>query len=315
MPIVNTDIPITSQSNDQMILDIVAAYPFCRTEVLTSTVYQRPVRTLVIGTGPRKVIYSASHHANEWITSLVLLKFAEDFAEAIQNGGDIGGRNAQALANAVTIYMVPMVNPDGVDLVTGAIRSGNIQYDLAQRLAQDYPSIPFPQGWKANLLGVDLNLQYPAGWLQAREIKFSQGFTRPGPRDYVGRAPLNQLETQALAGYTEYIDPALILAYHSQGKEIYWQFMDYEVPGAEALGREMARLSGYTLAETPYASSFAGYKDWFIQQFRRPGYTIEVGSGENPLPLSQFDEIYRDNLPILITAATGLNNGQLSIDN
>lgn len=304
--IVKTDIPITSQSNDQMILDIVNTYPFCRTELLTSTVYQRPVRTLVIGTGPRKVIYSASHHANEWITSLVLLKFAEEFAEAIASGKEIAGVDAQALANAVTIYMVPMVNPDGVDLVTGAIGPGDIQYDLAQRLAQDYPAIPFPEGWKANLLGVDLNLQYPAGWLQAREIKFSQGFTRPGPRDYVGRAPLNQLETRALAGYTEFIDPALILAYHSQGGEIYWQFRDYDVPGAEELGQELARVSGYTLADVPYESGFAGYKDWFIQQFRRPGYTIEVGRGENPLPLEQFDEIYRNNLPLLVTAATGL---------
>ncbi len=304
--IVRTDIPITSQSNDQMILDIVKTYPFCRTEELTSTAFQRPVRTLVIGTGPRKVIYSASHHANEWITSLVLLKFAEDLADAIASGGQIAGVDAQTLSNAVTIYMVPMVNPDGVDLVTGAIQAGNIQYDLAQRLAQDYPAIPFPDGWKANLLGVDLNLQYPAGWLQAREIKFSQGFTRPGPRDYVGRAPLNQLETQALAGYTEFIDPALILAYHSQGGEIYWQFKDYEVPGAEELGRELARVSGYTLADVPYESGFAGYKDWFIQQFRRPGYTVEVGRGENPLPLSQFDEIYRDNLPLLVTAAAGL---------
>ena len=71
------------------------------------------------------------------------------------------------------------------------------------------------------------------------------------------------------------------------------------------MGRKMAEASGYTLADTPYASSFAGYKDWFIQEFRRPGYTIEVGEGENPLPLSQFDEIYRDVLPILIIAATG----------
>jgi len=197
------------------------------------------------------------------------------------------------------------VDPDGVDLVTGAIQAGNIQFDLAQRLSQDYPTIPFPDGWKANLLGVDLNLQYPAGWLQAREIKFSQGYTTPGPRDYVGRAPLNQFETQALAGYTEVIDPELVLAYHSQGQEIYWQFMDYEVPGARELGEKMAAASGYTLADTPYASSFAGYKDWFIQQFRRPGYTIEVGQGENPLPLSQFDEIYRDNLPILLIAANG----------
>jgi len=197
------------------------------------------------------------------------------------------------------------VNRDGVDLVTGAIEAGNIQYDLAQRLSQDYPAIPFPEGWKANLLGVDLNLQYPAGWLMAREIKFSQGYTRPGPRDYVGRAPLNQLESQALAGYTEYIDPELVLAYHAQGKEIYWQFMNYEVPGAKELGQQMAEASGYTLAEVPYASAFAGYKDWFIQEFRKPGYTIEVGSGTNPLPLSQFPEIYRDNVPILILGALG----------
>ena len=303
MPIVDTTVPITAQRCDQMIRQIVQAYPFCRSEVLTTTAFQRPVPTLVIGQGPRKVIYTAAHHANEWITALILLKFGEELAQAIQDDGQIFGQRARSISDAATIYMVPMVDPDGVDLVVGAIAPGSVQFDLAQRLAQDYPAIPFPRGWKANLLGVDLNLQYPAGWLQAREIKFSQGFTRPGPRDYVGRAPLNQFESKALAGYTEFIDPDLVLAFHSQGKEIYWQFRNYDIPGARELGEEFARVSGYTLAEAPYASSFAGYKDWFIEYFRRPDYTIEVGSGENPLPISQFDEIYRDNLGILVTGA------------
>lgn len=305
MPIVDTTVPITSESCDRMILNLVEKYPFCRTEVIAQTAFQRPLRTLVIGTGPRKVIYSASHHANEWITSYVLLRFAEELAEALQNDGEIFGILASDIAETATIYMVPMVDPDGVDLVVGAIAPGNIQFDLAQRLARDYPSIPFPDGWKANLLGVDLNLNYPAGWLQAREIKFSQGFTSPGPRDYVGRAPLNQFETQAMAGYTEYIDPALVLAYHSQGKEIYWSFQDIPVEGARELGEQFAKVSGYTLTEPAYNSSFAGYKDWFIQNFRKPGYTIEVGKGVNPLPLGQFDEIYRDNLGILVLAAIG----------
>ena len=57
---------------------------------------------------------------------------------------------------------------------------------------------------------------------------------------------------------------------------------------------------GYLLAETPYNSSFAGYKDWFIQDFNKPGYTIEAGLGENPLPISQFEQIYNDNLGILV---------------
>ena len=152
---------------------------------------------------------------------------------------------------------------------------------------------------------MDLNLQYPAGWLKAREIKFRQGYTKPAPRDYVGRAPLSQRETVALARYTEAVDPDLVLAFHTQGREIYWQFGDIPVPGARELGEEFARVSGYTLADTPYASSFAGYKDWFIQDFGRPGFTIECGEGENPLPVSQFGEIYRDNLGILVAAALG----------
>ena len=233
MAIVRTDMPITSAENERVIQQLVNTYPFLRTEVIANTAFQRPVSTLVIGTGPRKVIFTASHHANEWITSLILLKFAEEFAEAIQTGGRIYDRDARALAEQVTIYMVPMVDPDGVDLVVGAIAQGSMQYDLAKTLAENYPAIPFPEGWKANLLGVDLNLQYPAGWLRAREIKFSQGYTQPGPRDYVGRAPLNQLETRALAEYTRYIDPALVLAFHSQGREIYWQFGDIQVAGAE----------------------------------------------------------------------------------
>ena len=301
MAIVNTSVPITSESCDRMIREIVRTYPFCRSELLTTSAFQRPIRTLVIGNGPRKVIYSASHHANEWITTLVLLKFAEELAQGIQNGA----LDAKRIQETATIYMVPMVDPDGVDLVTGDIPAGSVQYQQAQEIAADFPAISFPDGWKANLLGVDLNLQYPAGWLTAREIKFRQGYDRPAPRDYVGHAPLNQLESRALAGYTEFIDPALVLTYHSQGKEIYWQFQDYEVPGAQELGEKMAAASGYTLADTPYASSFAGYKDWFIQNFRRPGYTIEVGEGVNPLPLSQFDEIYRDNVPILTIAALG----------
>ena len=296
---------MTPRLAEQTILDLVARYPFLRTEVLTETGQGRNIRTLVIGNGKRKVIYSASHHANEWITTPVLLKFVEEFAEALEKGGQIFGVSASQLAAGTTIYTVPMVNPDGVALVTGEIGPGEPEYERAKEIAANFPAIPFVEGWKANLAGVDLNLQYPARWLQAREIKYSQGYTRPAPRDFVGRAPLSQRETKALAGYTEYIDPDLVLAYHAQGKEIYWTFLEYQVPDARELGERFAEVSGYTLAEPAPESSYAGYKDWFIQAFRRPGYTVEVGMGQNPLPLEQFDEIYRDNLGILVNAAMG----------
>ena len=304
MPIVDTTKPITAASCDRMILEIVRTYPFCRTELLTTTAFQRPVRTLVIGQGERKVIYTAAHHANEWITALILLKFGEDLAAAIKADGEIFGRSAREISETATIYMVPMVDPDGVDLVVGAIAPGDIQYDLAQRLAQDYPAIPFPDGWKANLLGVDLNLQYPAGWLQAREIKFSQGFTSPGPRDYVGSAPLTAPESAAVYQFTREHDFSLILAYHTQGEVIYWKYLDYEPVNSYEIARYFGEVSGYTVEETPQESGYAGYKDWFIQEYNRPGYTIEVGMGENPLPMSQFDQIYEANKGILLGGMT-----------
>lgn len=306
MAIVQTDIPTTSALCRDTLRALAEAYPGIHLEELTTTAYGRPVEVVTIGRGERKVLYTAAHHANEWITTPVLLKFLEELAQAEAAGGRLYGVEARNILDAATIHLVPMVDPDGVDLVTGAIPVGTLEYEAARGLADNYPAIPFPEGWKANLLGVDLNLQYPAGWLRAREIKFAQGYVRPGPRDYVGRAPVNQRETIALADYTRVLDPDLVLAYHTQGQVIYWQFLDYQVPGARELGEEFARLSGYELADTPYSSSFAGYKDWFIQTFRRPGYTIEAGLGENPLPIGQFDEIYRANLGILVTAATGL---------
>ena len=306
MAIVKTDAPMTSELCTEIIRELAKAYPFFRVRELTTTAFGRPVWTVEAGEGERHVLYSAAHHANEWITTPIMLKFLEQLGEAAQSGGTLYGVPAETILNYSTLHVVPMVNPDGVDLVTGALQEDTYPYRKAEAMAEFYPNVPFPEGWKANLLGVDLNLQYPAGWLQAREIKFSQGYTRPGPRDFVGRAPLNQRESLALAEYTEEADPALVLAYHSQGKVIYWQFEDIEVPGARELGEEFARVSGYILDDTPYESSFAGYKDWFIKTYRRPGYTIEVGSGENPLPIQQFDEIYRDNLGILVTAATGL---------
>ena len=303
-PVVPTDLPFTSELLQICIQGLLARYPFLTEQGIATTAYGRSVRLLKLGTGTRSVLYNASHHANEWITTPVLMKFLEDYARAISENGEIFGENARRLFRRTQLYLVPMVNPDGVDLVTGAIEPGSTQYEVARLIGAYYPFIPFPNGWKANLEGVDLNLNYPAGWEQARENKFALGFVGPAPRDYVGDAPLDQPESAAMARLTRRVDPRLTLSYHSQGEVIYWKFMDLEPENAREIGEEFARVSGYTLEDTPFASGFAGYKDWFIQDFDRPGYTIEVGHGENPLPPEQFDEIYAKNLGILTLGLT-----------
>ena len=145
-------------------------------------------------------------------------------------------------------------------------------------------------------------MQFPAGWEKAKEIKFSQGYTTPAPKNYVGAAPISEPESRAIYDFTLKNNFQLVIAYHTQGKEIYWNFQNLAPKNAQIIGEKFAKARGYLLAEVRYNSSFAGYKDWFIQQYIRPGYTIEAGLGENPLPISQFDEIYNDNIGILILA-------------
>lgn len=277
---------------------LAARYPFLTASSVGLSVMGKPLHLLRIGGGNKAAFYNASHHANEWITTPVLLKYMEDYAFAYANNGSIGGVSAASLYRNLTLYMVPLVNPDGVDLVTGALRSGEFYQD-ARILAEGYPSIPFPSGWKANIRGTDINLNYPAGWEEARRIKFAQGYTRPGPRDYVGSSPLSTPEAAALYDFTMAADFRLTLSYHTQGRVIYWKYLDLNPPGALQIAQRMSAASGYAVEETPYASGFAGYKDWFIYQFNRPGYTIEAGLGTNPLPISQFESIYRENIGIL----------------
>ena len=159
-------------------------------------------------------------------------------------------------------------------------------------------------GWKfLKSTGVDLNLQFPAGWRQAREIKFAQGYTMPGPRDFVGEGPLTEPEALAIYSFTLNHLFRLILAYHTQGEVIYWKYVNFLPPESEYIGRRFANVSGYALDITPPESAFAGFKDWFISEYNRPGYTIEAGLGINPLPISQFDQIYQDNIGILVLGA------------
>ena len=80
MAIVRTDIPTTSDLCEMEILALVQRYPFLSSEILTTTAFGRNIRTLVIRQGERHVLYTAAHHANEWITAPVLLKFMEELA-------------------------------------------------------------------------------------------------------------------------------------------------------------------------------------------------------------------------------------------
>ena len=301
-PVVPTDISYSAALVGYVVRGLAARYPFLDVGEIGQSVMGKPLWRLRLGSGENRVLYNATHHASEWICTPLLLKFTEDLAAAFAAGGTLCERSAAELLDYAQLLLIPAVNPDGMDLETGELQTGEF-YRGAEAIAALYPAVPFPSRWNANIRGTDLNLQYPAGWEEAKKIKFAQGVRGPAPGYYVGPAPLSAPESRALYDYTLAAAPRLTLSFHTQGEEIYWRYGECEPENAKQIGELFARLSGYRLTDPAAASSYAGYKDWFIQSFDRPGYTIEAGRGANPLPITDFDAIYEKALPILVYGA------------
>lgn len=266
-------------------------YPFLRVLNTGNSVLGNRIPELLIGNGSKRVHYNASFHANEWITTPVLMTFLNDYCLSLTNSTSIRGISTPPLYQQTLLSLVPMVNPDGVSLVMNGPPENETWRTRVIELNRG--STDF-SGWKANIRGVDLNDQFPARW----ELEKARNPSQPGPRDYGGEHPLSEPEAIAMADLTKRRDFARVIAFHTQGEVIYWGFENLEPPESEVIVNEFARVSGYEPVKT--IESYAGYKDWFIQDWRRPGFTVEVGTGTNPLPISQFDEIYVKTLGIFL---------------
>lgn len=299
--VVTLDVAPTYEIVRLQVQGLKARYPFLETGSIGKSVMGRELYYVRLGRGSREVSYNASHHANESITTPVLMEFIENYSKAYSAGGSIQGYNIRELYNLTSIYIIPLVNPDGVDLVAYWPNYEDPAFTAAARLNRT--GLPLPSVWKANIRGVDLNLNYPALWEREKQEEIEQGITSPGPRDFGGDAPLSEPESRAMVEFTRAHNFRIVIAYHTQGEVIYWQFQDYAPPVALTIVNQFAAISGYAVeAGTPEAA-YAGYKDWFLQEYRRPGYTIEVGRGVNPLPLGQLPQIYRENEGILLLGA------------
>lgn len=302
LDVVYTNIDYTYDIMKKDLEGLKARYPFIELESAGKSELGKEIYYVKLGNGPNKVFYNGSHHAIEWITSVLLMKFIENFSKAYATSQNLEGYNVRDIFSKSTIYVMPMVNPDGVDLVLNGLERSNPYYN--DLIKWNNGSLDFSKNWSANIRGVDLNHNYDAMWQESKNAEASYGIYGPGPTRYSGTSPESETESKAVANLTRNNNFRLVIAYHTQGELIYWNFQNLASPEARAIAVIFSQLSGYNLGETTGITSYAGYKDWFIEKFRRPGYTIEVGLGQNPLPISQFNKIYSDNIKVLLEGAT-----------
>jgi len=263
-------------------------YDFIKMNIIGKSVLGRDIYELRVGTGEKKIHFNASFHANEWITTVVLMSWLEDRLIYISQL-----TNKNEYLKSIQLSIVPMVNPDGVELIYAGKEAAIGLYDVA-RLNENRADF---YNWKANIRGVDLNKQFPAKWTEYKESIYCK---EPYYRDYPGEEPLTEPEAIAMYELVKQNDFDMLIGLHTQGNEFYWGYCGLEPPNAESIAREFEKVSGMKGIQN--IESHAGFRDWFISEYQKPGFTLELGKGINPIPLSQLEEIKLRTFPVLDAA-------------
>lgn len=298
MHLLTTPHPIDSARVRTLCMALCGRYGFLGLTPIGRSLLGRDIPALWLGEGKDTVLYAAAFHAQESITALVLLRLCEQICQAIERGVLLEGLDLRGVLTERRLVFVPLVNPDGVDIALHGSQAAGRFFSQAAALGADTPGL-----WQANARGVDLNHNFDAGWTALHEQEREAGILGPAPTRYGGPHPESEPETAALVRLCRATPFRLVLALHTQGEEIYWRYGDRTPPRSRMMAEVLAASSGYTVASPEGLAAHGGFKDWFIHTFARPGFTLEMGKGRNPLPLSDFEQLYAKAREMLLIAA------------
>ena len=215
----------------------------------------------------KQILIEGGIHAREYPASLVLIDIIEYISTQNLEGG---------------IYAAPLVNPDGARLVLDGLNWIKCDKLKEYILNINGNSKDFSQ-WKADILAVDLNVNFDALWGEGAQNIFC-----PAPGNFVGYYPESEREVRELIDFSYRTNPDLTLSFHTKGEVIYYGF---EALTPEELARDteianyISTINGYTPVMTE--NSVGGYSDWVSQYLRVPAFTIEIGPLSAPTPIPQ----------------------------
>lgn len=264
-------------------------FSFLQFSYLTESTMGRAIPLLTLGEGEKQIYYIGTHHGAERITSAVLIKFVWEFCKLAAAGAVIFGMNLDYIMQTRTLRIIPMLNPDGVEISANGVPHDNLWYT---RLVSMNGGKDFTH-WQANARGVDLNHNYDAGFEEYKKIEPTLGIVGGCATRFSGEAPESEAETGALCNFLRFNPPTALMTLHTQGREIYYTSGEICPPKAKTAAAYLSWLTGYKRAVPEGAAAYGGLTDYCIQKLGIPAFTIECGKGKNPLPP-------RDTLPIYL---------------
>lgn len=260
---------------------------FTRARRLGRSVCGRSIMALEIGCMKNPAVIVGGTHGMEWASVLVALRLACETVSAVNGRAAVHSIDLRKALSEHGAVIIPLLNPDGYDIR----REGRGVALKKTRLLSGFDDSVL-ELWQSNANGVDINHNFNAGFYKAMRQVADTGITGPSPTRYGGLFPFSQPESRTMRRLCELSHPRTLYSLHSQGQEIYWRYGDNIPDGSEYIAKLLAQLTGFTLCEPEKLASHAGLKDWFIKRYNRPGFTLELGYGQNPLPYEYFEAIW-----------------------
>ncbi len=255
-----------------------------------------------LGKGDKKIAVIAGVHGREGLTSLLTMKLIEEYAINYQKNEKFKEYNLTNLFDKITLIFIPMLNPDGIEIaINGIDHLDNKEFYI--KANEDNNNF---ERWKANARGVDLNKQFKADWENTKST------SEPHYSEYKGPNPESESESKALADLTRKEKFTAVICFHHSGRIIYWYYnqKNKELKRDQILAEKISNINGYELISPDDSNTkAAGYKDWFIKEFKNPGFTIEIGYKdkiEKPLPADKLTLFYEENKKIILELAENL---------
>lgn len=263
--------------------------------IIGYSTFFRPIYVFHVGAYEgNQMLMEGGIHAREYLSTLFLIEEIKFLHEQFVNGELSGG-----------YYVVPLVNPDGVALVLEGVSSVscNIQKDILKLINNGSDDFSL---WKANGLGVDLNVNFNAEWGKGTQNVFC-----PSSGNFVGYYPESEREVKILTEFTKQIYPSITISWHTKGEVIYYGF--YTLP-PKLIARDyqivlkISEVNGYSVLKTE--GSVGGFSDWVSLNLEVPAFTIEIGNQNISHPLNEenLSVVFEQNKYVPIVALNAVNN-------
>jgi g-D-glutamyl-meso-diaminopimelate peptidase len=254
------------------------------------------ILALRIGVGKDKALILGGMHGRETITTILLLDQIQQLLLAYCSSDpyQYGGYQTRKILDDVSLWFVPLLNPDGAEISMNAGKTLKNQ-ELLERVTKGEKNLA---SWKANLNGVDLNRNFTKHRVSVVDS--------PGAAFYPGEYPFSQPETKAIRDFTLEQDIQGVLNVHAAGEIIYWD------PPYENIARYLSGITGYSLVKPSENTRMSTYDTWYWQTTGRPVITLEIGKGSltGPIPFAQYGDIWRANWTTSLAFARQIQKAQ-----